>query len=46
MKTPIKLCSDIIGKKGMYLPNHQDLTESQILYIRSIINKIAKPCQR
>ena len=31
--------SDIIDKFGFYLPNHQDLTESEILKITNIINK-------
>jgi CDP-6-deoxy-D-xylo-4-hexulose-3-dehydrase len=31
--------SDIIDKFGFYLPNHQDLTESDILKITNIINK-------
>jgi CDP-6-deoxy-D-xylo-4-hexulose-3-dehydrase len=31
--------SDIIDKFGFYLPNHQDLTESEILKITDIINK-------
>jgi CDP-4-dehydro-6-deoxyglucose reductase, E1 len=33
------LNSDIIDKFGFYLPNHQDLTESEILKITNIINK-------
>ena len=31
--------SDIIDKFGFYIPNHQDLTESEILKITNIINK-------
>ena len=31
--------SDIIDKFGFYLPNHQDLTETEILKITNIINK-------
>ena len=31
--------SDIVDKFGFYLPNHQDLTESEILKITNIINK-------
>ena len=32
----------VIDKKGMYLPNHQDLTEQNIIDICSIINKEAQ----
>jgi len=31
--------SDIVDKFGFYLPNHQDLTESEILKITNIVNK-------
>ena len=32
----------VIDKKGMYLPNHQDLTKQNIIDICSIINKEAQ----
>ena len=34
--------SSIIDEKGMYLPNHPDLTEQNIVHICSVINKEAQ----
>jgi CDP-6-deoxy-D-xylo-4-hexulose-3-dehydrase len=36
----------VIDKQGMYLPNHQDLTEENIINICSIINKEAQQCRK